>query len=646
MSLEDKKKSLSSIDDVSSTSYTPKNKVQKPYVRKHAQKTLEVLIERVEEVYKLIKRWHALIPFFTSFIFFASTNYIILDTRTTNRIDTALSSTFIQQQTDSGIGYRDIETTADWWEWFDEVIFKQLFSPESELQNAYLIKNSNLLLGGIRLRQTQATEEGRYCYDSHLEEIWSVCLGNVKEAEAVPIPSDLKNYPYNLTSEEYVIQFFYGADLYDSQVLLLEELKNMSWINPATRDIEIELGFFNTNTRFFGAMEFRTSFYAEGSVSNRNSLSILRVDPYNFNFVQNKIRFAFEIIWIAVLIPIVLHSVNLYRIGKLNLKIIKYHRAIRIFHLFVHVVLIANWLYFVQDDTRKLLEDLHHSGHDVRTELGEKNFSINFRSLAVWKESKQRILFVEMILYTIRSVNFFRVSIRGEILVKSLLRALPEILSFMPIYFAFSFGFALTGMFLFGQSYVNWRNIPEALFTVFEMNLGLYDTDSLFVEEQLYSNNLNRFSTHASETSHFTMIFLYTVLTVNGLILLNFFLAIVVGAFDTITSEKERLEEQKLKHLPPIKQAKVFKLVARIIKSRMFLKRTLSILKNEEHEAEIFEPQENKLDFVLSEPREPKPLLLSPEELLDLLRANDNDTVSFEPWFLSTLLEFLWDTES
>lgn len=108
-----------------------------------------------------------------------------------------------------------------------------------------------------------------------------------------------------------------------------------------------------------------------------------------------------------------------------------------------------------------LEEDGHHSDVDEFADLVLNDtledepisYHVDLSSLARWRQRYDLLLYLLLLTYTFRSVSFFKIFRKGEVLVKSLSRALPEILSFLPIYFCFTFvsyhlcRFCVTNMF-------------------------------------------------------------------------------------------------------------------------------------------------------------------------------------------------------
>eukprot|EP00924_Labyrinthula_sp_SR-Ha-C_P010887 maker-scaffold_47-snap-gene-1.4-mRNA-1 protein AED:0.00 eAED:0.00 QI:422/1/1/1/1/0.75/4/110/500 len=498
-------------------------------------------------------------------------------------------------------------------------------------------------MGGVKLEQGFANRPGRRCYKSSLSAIFPNCLGNVKESRSRPLPEYLKEIldedsSLARTESENFFQLQFGQTNYKTQVKIVELLKENNWLDEKTRIIDLEIGFFNGHTRVFGVLDLSAYFYSEGTVQTKDTVSFFRVDPYNLNFPQNKIQLCFEIFWMVLLIAQCWYNIRLYLQGKLNLRIIKVHRVLRILHMFVHFVLIAHFIYYIQDETRLGLSNLNASSTSSREDLGALSYHINFQNFATWADTREKILFVEMFFYTVRSINFFRVTKRGDILVNSLLHALPEIVSFLPIYFAVDLGFALTGMILFGSSYSNWSSLQNAMFTVFEMNLGAYDINTLFLEQQLYENNPQLGNQGVQESNWVVIVFFYTVLIVNSLILVNFFLAIVVGSFDSITEEKEKVRKEKKQHLPEIKNWRIVCFAACLGRTREFFKMTIAFLDVEIEK--VKESEENSDTLVKDNSLAVKSTYTEDSFMIWLKELHAGD--SYPEWFFHFLCRFIW----
>lgn len=106
--------------------------------------------------------------------------------------------------------------------------------------------------------------------------------------------------------------------------------------------------------------------------------------------------------------------------------------------------------------------------------------------------------------------------------------AMPEVISFLPIYFSVIVGYSFAGHMLYGLNFTEWATFPRALFRVFELNVGLYDPGPIYDQGGIWST-----------------IFIYTGNIVFCILMLNVFMAIVMSTWERLTEkEADRAEEQ------------------------------------------------------------------------------------------------------
>lgn len=111
---------------------------------------------------------------------------------------------------------------------------------------------------------------------------------------------------------------------------------------------------------------------------------------------------------------------------------------------------------------------------------------------------------------------------------RSVYGAMPEVLSFLPIYFSVIVGYSFAGHMLYGLNFTEWATFPRALFRVFELNFGLYDPGPIYDQGGIFS-----------------AIFIYTGNIVFCILMLNVFMAIVMSTWERLSEkEADRAEER------------------------------------------------------------------------------------------------------
>lgn len=142
-------------------------------------------------------------------------------------------------------------------------------------------------------------------------------------------------------------------------------------------------------------------------------------------------------------------------------------------------------------------------------------------SLAKWDEVLLVLNVCNMLLLTGRALKYFQVTNGGRRLMNSVYGAMPEVMSFLPIYVSVIIGYTFVGHMLYGLSFLEWSTFPKAFFRVFELNFGLYDPGPIY-----------------DASGYLSVIFIYTSNIVFCILMLNVFMAIVMSTWEHL-SERE-----------------------------------------------------------------------------------------------------------
>jgi hypothetical protein len=141
--------------------------------------------------------------------------------------------------------------------------------------------------------------------------------------------------------------------------------------------------------------------------------------------------------------------------------------------------------------------------------------------LAFWDELLLAMNICNMLLLTARALKYFQVTNGGRRLMNSVYGAMPEVMSFLPIYLSVIAGYTFAGHMLYGLSFPEWSTFPRAFFRVFELNFGLYDPGPIY-----------------DAGGYLSAIFIYSSNVVFCILMLNVFMAIVMSTWERL-SEKE-----------------------------------------------------------------------------------------------------------
>ncbi|GMF29336.1 unnamed protein product [Phytophthora lilii] len=153
---------------------------------------------------------------------------------------------------------------------------------------------------------------------------------------------------------------------------------------------------------------------------------------------------------------------------------------------------------------------------------------INPLPLMIWDRILLGLNLLNILLLTGRALKYFQVTKGGRRLMRSVYGAMPEVMSFIPIYFSVIIGYSFAGHMLYGLNFTEWATFPRALFRVFELNFGLYDPGPIYDQGGIFS-----------------AIFIYTGNIVFCILMLNVFMAIVMSTWERLSEqEADRAEER------------------------------------------------------------------------------------------------------
>lgn len=169
--------------------------------------------------------------------------------------------------------------------------------------------------------------------------------------------------------------------------------------------------------------------------------------------------------------------------------------------------------------------------------LGLSSFEeyVEARGLFAWDEALLGLNLLNMLLMTARALKYFQVTNGGRRLMNSVYGAMPEVLSFLPIYFAVIIGYSFAGHMIYGLRYSEWATFPRAFFRVFELNFGLYDPGPIYDDNGIFS-----------------AIFIYSSNVVFCILMLNVFMAIVMSTWDRLTEREADKASERAQYSTPL----------------------------------------------------------------------------------------------
>uniref|UniRef100_H3H3W9 Uncharacterized protein n=1 Tax=Phytophthora ramorum TaxID=164328 RepID=H3H3W9_PHYRM len=310
-----------------------------------------------------------------------------------------------------------------------------------------------------------------------------------------------------------------GAD----ELARAELMQQYGWIDRQTKDVAITMALYNPSLRVLSVVYLSIDFNLAGGVSPSSDILVLNLEPYDFNVRKNIARSILEAIFVGHVIYFAIleiWDVCVLSGGNIRVYIARYGLWNNVgdwTNIVVNIAIII-WRYCSQKtSTRKKMLEL-------------KSFEeyINPLPLMLWDRILLGLNLVNLLLLTARALKYFQVTKGGRRLMRSVYGAMPEVMSFLPIYFSVIVGYSFAGHMLYGLNFTEWATYPRAVFRVFELNFGLYDPGPIYDQGGIFS-----------------AIFIYTGNIVFCILMLNVFMAIVMSTWERLSEqEADRASER------------------------------------------------------------------------------------------------------
>eukprot|EP00002_Diphylleia_rotans_P018491 TRINITY_DN357_c0_g1_i5.p1 TRINITY_DN357_c0_g1~~TRINITY_DN357_c0_g1_i5.p1 ORF type:complete len:665 (+),score=137.67 TRINITY_DN357_c0_g1_i5:51-2045(+) len=439
----------------------------------------------------------------------------------------------------SSISYEEIKTIDDWWDWVEFALIPIVFRTEwyngDELspELKFTVGLQSRIVGGLRFAQYRGKENaGPFCYESKFDDVESRCLS--EEPDHRSFGESPENKPHNgfihTIDESGVGGFFvditFSHETLETSVERIKSLKEDRWVDDKTRKLDIEMAIYNSNYKQWAFVLLETELDLAGGVWPEYRIQTLKLDQYEFQAQDVEARLALEIIFLLVVLYF--FFLDVYVLGlKARFDVQVYIQMVGgpmiasgnwVSHI-INFMIIGMWIdYIIMPVRRNLMNE-----HPFET-------FPDIKPIADWEEHYMNVNIVNILWQTMRSIQYLQLNRSGRVLFVALSRAIPEVLKFIPAYAIVMVGYSIAGHFLYGLRSEDWATFDGALFSVFEMNFGLYDTTPLY--------KVGGFG---------SALFIYSGTIVLVIIMLNIFLAILMQSWDILAeAQQEDRERSKL----------------------------------------------------------------------------------------------------
>ncbi|POM68802.1 Polycystin Cation Channel (PCC) Family, partial [Phytophthora palmivora] len=308
-----------------------------------------------------------------------------------------------------------------------------------------------------------------------------------------------------------------------NELAIANLMQQYGWIDRQTKEVVIIMALYNPSLRILSIVQLTVNFNLAGGVIPDSDVLVLNLEPYDFYVKKNIVRVILEVIFVGHVVYFALlelWDVCVLSGGNYRIYIARYGLMNNIgdwANIFVNSAIII-WRYCSQKTStrQKLLK------------LESFDEYINPLPLMIWDRILLGLNLFNILLLTARALKYFQVTKGGRRLMRSVYGAMPEVMSFIPIYISVIVGYSFAGHMLYGLNFTEWATFPRAVFRVFELNFGLYDPGPIYDQGGIFS-----------------AIFIYTGNIVFCILMLNVFMAIVMSTWERLSEqEADRAEER------------------------------------------------------------------------------------------------------
>uniref|UniRef100_K3WKG6 Uncharacterized protein n=1 Tax=Globisporangium ultimum (strain ATCC 200006 / CBS 805.95 / DAOM BR144) TaxID=431595 RepID=K3WKG6_GLOUD len=443
----------------------------------------------------------------------------------------------------SGITFAQITDGDSFWDWFGNSLMPTVYSqttsqglPRSPSQ-LYTIATRSTVLGGFHVMQqryfvvnSSSANKHELCYRSLDQLRDSKCLSTSSYStdafgtvSGVNASDDgfrtLGMFQYSVNDDSmggFQTSFLYSSTKGEAEYAKVKAMQTYQWIDLRTWSVEVTIPAYNLNLMKLVVATLRVEFSLTGGVTTSSVIQVVNVQPYNIEYSRNLIRVVYEALYVLhVMYFIAAEMWNLCIVSGGSLR--KYISRLgmlealgEILTIVVNSLIIAYRWYITMYSTN-LREKIVASSSSYVSMIGLTDGDDFFVGLNTFN----------VLVLTTRSLVYFQVTDGGRRLLHSVYSAMPDILSFLPIYAAVLIGYTFVGNMLYGLTFPEWSTLTKSFYRVFEMNFGLYDPSAIYDAGGVLG-----------------MIFIISATIIFCVIMLNVFLAILMSTWDSLT-EKE-----------------------------------------------------------------------------------------------------------
>lgn len=427
----------------------------------------------------------------------------------------------------------DVHFAPQFFQWLEGPFLEKISVPEIGSPERF-VAGYNRIIGPVRLRQLRV-QAGSCSIPSMFDGTIDTCYAPYTAAkhETAPFgpPESPLQWRYTSTDEldgmtatgmfatysggGYVVDLPLNATLAQQVVA---DLRHDGWVDRATRAVFVDMSCFNANTRSLISMRLLFEFLPTGGIMPHPTLRVLR--PLLYEGTSDYVRALFEAFFVAYVLYYVVQEARELRRARKDRRLAKYWQDQwnildwAVAGLAVGMILMRVYVF---SHTLRIFEQ-------VRGMASEDEY-INLQPLMWQLQQLLNINALTALLLFLKFFKFLAVVPQMDLLFATIRTAGLELLLFSILFSIVILGFAMAFYMAFGLDVHGYRSISNALLSLFQMVLGIFDYDELWESNRILAPLL------------FTMFVILVVL-----ILMNIFLAILNDAFAAVSERQKRAQ--------------------------------------------------------------------------------------------------------
>eukprot|EP00929_Paragymnodinium_shiwhaense_P108004 TRINITY_DN74337_c0_g1_i1.p1 TRINITY_DN74337_c0_g1~~TRINITY_DN74337_c0_g1_i1.p1 ORF type:complete len:892 (+),score=192.08 TRINITY_DN74337_c0_g1_i1:145-2820(+) len=397
--------------------------------------------------------------------------------------------------------YEDVESAQEAWYWIQHGALPAIWKPFTGRANSNpppgMLLGRNLVLGGVRIRQTRAMVDDDCGIDENLRPFYTTLCRSDKMADSQYGPENAAEIFNDVVAEAAFQPNPDKPGVYDALLTSEAPLANASrsalmlerygWCDGMTQSLELQATLLNAEVGLYGYLTISFVFPEAGGVDSSVNVKTLNVVGGGLEMMD----FLPEIIWAVLIVILLLQEIYqivimIWQRRLCSEYLSDFWNLMDWFSICVGVPVAFYW-WAISLATGKLGEEVVKlpraplDGIDMdgyRTAYGTILDSVE--SILVIKMYHKFCLFFYTTLVTLRFLKNFQTQQKLAVIQFSVTNSFWDILHFMFLYVSLFANFALGGRILFGTEMEEWSSFAQSSSSTMRMLMGYFAFEDMF----------------------------------------------------------------------------------------------------------------------------------------------------------------------